>query len=101
MKIVQGYNPDRVIPQMALQKVRGVTVLEKLGNNIYVYPDELNSEVKCSVQILPVLELNPWLDSFNELDGFYCINCITGTVNYLGSQWEDVIWGLKFRQLAA
>ncbi len=101
MKIVQGYNPNRILPQMELHKVRGVTVLEKLGNNIYVYPDELNSEVKCSVQIVPLLELNAGIDSLNELDGFYCVNCITGTINYLGSQWEDVFLGLKFRQLAA
>ncbi|MEB3279331.1 MAG: hypothetical protein VKK42_10480 [Lyngbya sp.] len=101
MNIVQGYNPSRIPPNVAIRKVKGVLLIEKSGDDVYVYPDEINWEQKRNIQLATQYELNILADSYSELDGFYCINSITHTVSYLGTQWDDVILGLKFRNLSA
>ncbi|MDY7023190.1 MAG: hypothetical protein SWJ54_17885 [Cyanobacteriota bacterium] len=100
MNIVQGYNPHRLLNNVTIHKVQGVLLIEKSGNNIYVYPDEMNLEFKRNIQLPVQYELKILLDSA-ELDGFYCINCVTHGVSYLGSEWDDVILGLRFRHLLA
>ena len=101
MNIVQGYNPDRIPPNVAIRKVKGILLIEKLGDDIYVYPDEINWEAKRNLQVAAQDELKILTDSYSDLDGFYCINSITRTISYLGTQWDDVILGLKFRNLSA
>ncbi len=105
MNIFQGYNPRRNPPTMAIRKVQGVLLIEKSGDEIYFYPDEQNWELKRNVQFVTQHEFSRELkilaESYSELDGFYCINSITHTISYLGSQWDDVILGLKFRHLSA
>ncbi len=100
MNIIQGYNPQQRISGQTFHKVSGVKIVEKSGNTLYLYPDECNSNLNFNPQRTSALDLNQWENSFTELDGFYCVNDITHTVNYLGSQWNDVALGLKFRGLA-
>ncbi|KKD36222.1 MAG: hypothetical protein WAN66_08660 [Limnoraphis robusta] len=105
MNIVQGHHPRRIPPHIAIRKVKGVLLLEKSGDDIYFYADESNWEVKRNVQFVTQHEFSNELrilaDSYSELDGFYCINSITHTISYLGTEWDDVILGLKFRHLSA
>lgn len=98
MNIVQGYNPRRLLPNITIHKVQGILLIEKSGNNIYVYPDEMNLDLKQNVQLPAQYELKILADSA-ELDGFYCINRVTHQVSYLGTEWDDVILGLRFRHL--
>lgn len=100
MNIIQGCNPQQRISGQTFHKVSGVKIVEKSGKTLYLYPDECNSNLDFNPQQTSLLDLNQWEDSFTELDGFYCVNDITHTVNYLGSEWSDVVLGLKFRGLA-
>ncbi|MEL7038548.1 MAG: hypothetical protein AAFO04_23475 [Cyanobacteria bacterium J06592_8] len=101
MNIVQGYNPRRLLPNVTIHKVQGVSLIEKSGNNIYVYPDEMNLELKQNIQLPAQYELKILVDTDSDLDGFYCINRVTHGVSYLGTEWDDVILGLRFRNLLA
>ncbi|CAD5912903.1 hypothetical protein [Planktothrix rubescens] len=100
MKIIQGYNPSKTISPMKIRKVKGVTIVEKYGDNLYVLPDENNNKTVPEFNKTDSFDINNWAEQATDLDGFYFINAITMTGNYLGSEWNDIILGLKFRGLA-
>ena len=100
MKIIQGYNPSKTISPMKIRKVKGVTIVEKSGDHLYVLPDENNIKIVPESNKIDYFDINNWAEQATDLDGFYFINAITQTGNYLGSEWNDIILGLKFRGLA-
>lgn len=100
MKIIQGYNPSKTIYPMKIRKVKGVTIVEKSGDHLYVLPDENNTKLVTEFSKNNSFDINNWAEKGTDLDGFYFINAITQTGNYLGSEWNDIILGLKFRGLA-
>ncbi len=100
MKIIQGYNPSKTISPMKIRKVKGVTIVEKSGDHLYVLPDEHNTKAVPEFNKFNSFDINNWAEKATDLDGFYFINAITQTGNYLGSEWNDIILGLKFRGLA-
>ena len=100
MKIIQGYNPSKTISPMKIRKVKGVTIVEKYGDHLYVLPDEHNNKNASEFYKNGSFDIKSWAEQATDLDGFYFINAITQTGNYLGSEWNDIILGLKFRGLA-
>jgi len=101
MKIIQGYNPSKTISPMKIRKVKGVTIVEKSGDHLYILPDENNTKTVLEFNKSNSFDINNWAERATDLDGFYFINAITQTGNYLGSEWNDIILGLKFRGLAS
>ncbi|CAD5959028.1 hypothetical protein PCC9214_03060 [Planktothrix tepida] len=100
MKIIQGYNPLQPVSLTKIRKVRGVTIVEKSGDHLYVLPDEQNAKPVSEFNKISSFDINNWAETATDLDGFYFINAITQTGNYLGSELNDIILGLKFRGLA-
>lgn len=101
MNIIKGYNPLKHSKPIKIHKARGVTLVEKSGENLYVLPDDGNTEPQCGYRLIPQFDFKAWAEQSTDLDGFYCFNSITQTANYLGSEWDDIPLGLKFRGLAA
>lgn len=101
MNIIKGYNPLKHSKPIKMHKARGVTLVEKSGENLYVLPDDTNTEIPPGYRLISQFDFNAWAEQWTDLDGFYCINAITQTGTYLGSEWDDIRLGLKFRGLAA
>ncbi|WRH65966.1 MAG: hypothetical protein RSE13_20005 [Planktothrix sp. GU0601_MAG3] len=100
MKIIQGYNPLQPASPLKIRKASGVTIVEKSGDHLYVLPDENYNKAVTYLNKIGYFDINNWAEQATDLDGFYFINAITKTGNYLGSEWNDIILGLKFRGLA-
>lgn len=101
MNIIKGYNPFKHSKPIKIHKAHGVTLVEKSGENLYVLPDEGNTDSQPGYRFMTQFDVKAWAEQATDLDGFYCINYITQTGNYLGSEWDDIPLGLKFRGLAA
>jgi hypothetical protein len=100
MKIIQGYNPLQPASPLKIRKASGVTIVEKSGDHLYVLPDENHNKAITKFNKIGFFDIINWAEEATDLDGFYFINAITKTGNYLGSEWNDIILGLKFRGLA-
>ncbi|WP_254173917.1 hypothetical protein [Planktothrix pseudagardhii] len=101
MKIIQGYNPLQPVSLTKIRKVSGVTIVEKSGDHLYILPDENHAKPVPEFNKIRSFDISDWAEKATDLDGFYFINAITQTGNYLGSEWNDIILGLKFRGLAS
>ncbi|MFM6190852.1 MAG: hypothetical protein ACKPEN_05190 [Planktothrix sp.] len=100
MKIIQGYNPLQPVSLTKIRKVRGVTIVEKSGDHLYILPDDNEIKAAPTLNNISSFDIRDWAEKTTDLDGFYFINAITKTGNYLGSECNDIILGLKFRGLA-
>ncbi|NJK39284.1 MAG: hypothetical protein HC825_04490 [Oscillatoriales cyanobacterium RM1_1_9] len=89
-----------VLSRYPVRPVKGIKVVRKLGHQLYCYPEAVPTQPDYDTYQITPFNSDQWPDQLTEWDGFYCLNHVTQTISYLGSEWCDIAPGLKFRGLA-
>lgn len=89
-----------VLSHPPVRQAKGIRIVEKMGQDFYAYPEEVSAQPDSGSCRVTLFNPTHWPEHLAELDGFYCINTVTRTISYLGSEWCDIAPGLKFRGLA-